>query len=83
MTKEAHDRKTNGRGGERRVTTLGSDKHLAAKLDRLSDEEREFRARCLSRDPGEPRQPRRQQRLKRCFDGRVVDRETGQVLTRS
>ncbi len=83
MTKEAHDRKTNGRGGERRVTTLGSDKHLAAKLDRLSDDEREFRARCLARDPGEPRQAKRpQQRLKRRFDGKVVDRATGQVLSR-
>lgn len=92
MTKEAHDRKTNGRGGERRVTTLGSDKHLAAKLDRLSDGEREFRARLLSRDPDE-RQPSRRpgkpmggtrnSHLKRRFDGKVVDRTTGEVLSRS
>ncbi len=38
-TKEAHDRKTNGRGGEKRATTYGSDKHVAAKLKRISDDE--------------------------------------------
>ena len=53
-TREAHDRKTNGPGGERRVTTAGSDKHTAAKLDRLTEQQAELRARMLAprqRDP--------------------------------
>lgn len=50
MTKEAHDRKTNGRGGERRVTTAGSDKHLAAKLSRLAEKQARIIA-SRARDP--------------------------------
>lgn len=50
MTKEAHDRKTNGRGGERRVTTLGSDKHEAARIARLAEKQ----ARSIAARAREP-----------------------------
>ncbi len=46
-TGKAHDRKTNGRGGEKRTTTYGSDKHVAAKLTRLTDAEIERHRRQM------------------------------------
>lgn len=60
-TKEAHDRKTNGPGGERRVTTAGSDKHLKSKIDRLSEAHVETRKKLLSVEPPPPRPPSRMQ----------------------
>ena len=36
VSTEEHDRRTNGRGGERRVTSYGSDSHSRAKTRRLS-----------------------------------------------
>lgn len=56
-TKEAHDRKTNGPGGERRITTAGSDKHLKVKLDRLSEAHVETRQKLLSVEPRAPKPP--------------------------
>lgn len=56
-TKEAHDRKTNGPGGERRITTAGSDKHLKDKLGRLSEAHIETRQKLLSVEPRAPKPP--------------------------
>lgn len=39
LTTAAHDRRTNGAGGEKRVTTAGSDAHLRAKENRLRTNE--------------------------------------------
>lgn len=33
-----HDKRTNGPGGEKRITTAGSDKHIAAKTRRLAEQ---------------------------------------------
>jgi hypothetical protein len=40
-----HSRKTHGPGNERRITTAGSDRHIAAKVDRLAERQAEFEAR--------------------------------------
>lgn len=56
-TKEAHDRKTNGPGGERRITTLGSDKHTKSRVDRLSEAHAETQRKLLSIEPKVPKPP--------------------------
>lgn len=81
-TKEAHDRKTNGPGGEKRITNAGSDKHIAAKGGRLAKRHEEMRRRMLSSEPREPKQPSRLRSglmagskaspFKRRMDGTVV-----------
>lgn len=53
--KPCHDVRTNGPGGEKRITTAGSDKHIARKNDRLQEAQAEFRERLLAK--GEPRDP--------------------------
>lgn len=35
---DCHDQRTNGPGGEKRITTAGSDKHVAAKTRRLAEQ---------------------------------------------
>lgn len=35
---DCHDIRTNGPGGEKRITTAGSDKHVAAKTKRLAEQ---------------------------------------------
>ncbi|WP_449411041.1 hypothetical protein [Methylobacterium komagatae] len=35
---KCHDTRTNGPGGEKRITTAGSDKHVAAKTKRLAEQ---------------------------------------------
>jgi hypothetical protein len=45
---DCHDKKTNGPGGERRVTTAGSDRHIADKTDRLSEQHKALRSRMLA-----------------------------------
>jgi hypothetical protein len=50
---DCHDKKTNGPGGERRVTTAGSDRHIADKTDRLSESYRDFQRRLLALEPRE------------------------------
>ena len=37
----AHDKKTHGPGGEKRITTKGGDNHTARQLDRLKDANRD------------------------------------------
>ncbi len=37
-TKPCHDIRTNGPGGEKRITTAGSDKHIARKTKRLAEQ---------------------------------------------
>ena len=54
-----HDTVTNGRGGERRITSAGSDTHARAKGERLSEGQREYRASLLRKDAGEPKPERR------------------------
>ena len=71
-----HDRLTNGIGGERRVTSAGSDTHARAKCARLDAETKAYRAALLAKSTGEtppvtekrkvaipcrPKKPRRQQ----------------------
>ena len=36
--RDCHDKKTNGPGGEKRITTAGSDKHIARKTKRLAEQ---------------------------------------------
>lgn len=55
---EAHAEKTFGRGGEKRITTAGSDIGEIAKMKRLTKDEEAFRSRLLAKEPGEPRQKR-------------------------
>ncbi|WP_293862290.1 hypothetical protein [uncultured Alsobacter sp.] len=45
-----HREKTFGRGGEKRITTAGSDANKIAKVRRLSARQEEFRTRLLERD---------------------------------
>lgn len=78
-----HKAKTFGRGGEKRVTTLGSDIHAIAKARRLSKEQEEFRRRLLSREPGEKRERKNTIRnrgfdksRKHKLDGTIVPRTT-------
>jgi hypothetical protein len=54
-----HDEITNGRGGEKRITTAGSDQHIIHKLPRLRDEHAAFQQRVLAKTPGERRKPSR------------------------
>lgn len=42
-TKEAHAVKTHGPGGEKRITTAGSDRHARRKADRLAEADAEHR----------------------------------------
>lgn len=51
---DCHKVKTHGRGGERRVTTAGSDRHIADKTDRLSEKHSYFRSRLLATATQEP-----------------------------
>lgn len=48
-----HKEKTFGRGGEKRITTAGSDIGNIRKMQRLSDEQEEFRRRMLAKSTGE------------------------------
>lgn len=85
-TKEAHDRKTNGPGGEKRITNAGSDKHIAAKGGRLARRHEEMRRLLLLPEPREPKPPSRLRSgpmagtkasgLKRRMDGTVVRRNS-------
>lgn len=53
-----HKTKTFGPGGEKRITTAGSDIHKIHKLDRLQAEHEEFQRRVLSREPRDEAKPR-------------------------
>lgn len=49
-----HHEKTFGPGGEKRITTAGSDVARIAKVKRLSKEQEEMRRRMLAKTTGEP-----------------------------
>ena len=51
--KDCHKIKTFGRGGEKRITTRGSDIGERKRVRDLTNSEREFRARLLAKDAGE------------------------------
>lgn len=55
--RDCHKVKTHGPGGERRVTTAGSDRHIADKTDRLSEQHKALRSRLLAVEPREPAPP--------------------------
>ena len=44
LDRDHHDRKTNGPGGERRITTRGSDNHNARRIARLQAKQEKHRA---------------------------------------
>ncbi|WP_235679056.1 hypothetical protein [Aquibium microcysteis] len=53
-----HKTKTFGPGGEKRITTAGSDVHKIHKLARLSAEHEDFQRRVLSREPRDGTKPK-------------------------
>lgn len=53
-----HKDKTFGPGGEKRITTAGSDVHKIHKLGRLKTEHEEFQRRVLSREPRDETKPK-------------------------
>lgn len=53
-----HKVKTFGPGGEKRITTAGSDIGNHRKAIRLSKEHEEMRQRLLSKEPGQPSRPK-------------------------
>jgi hypothetical protein len=57
LGKNPHKAKTNGRKGEKRVTSYGSDVHAIAKMKRLEKESAAARARMLAKETGELRKP--------------------------
>ncbi|MGU3387172.1 hypothetical protein ACLBYG_21870 [Methylobacterium sp. D53M] len=59
LTRKAHDVVTNGRGGEKRITSAGSDTHTRAHLKRLEDERSAYRSALLRKETGEPKPERR------------------------
>lgn len=55
-----HDIRTNGIGGERRITTAGSDKHIRDKTKALQEQQAEYRRNLLAKDRGEePPKPKK------------------------
>lgn len=75
LANQDHRFKTNGRRGEKRVTSAGSDLHKAAKMRRLSAEQTEMQRRLLEKQPGAPR-PKKNTIQSRGFD--KVHRRFGQ-----
>lgn len=71
---EDHKTKTFGKGGEKRITTAGSDIHAIAKVKRLTEAQEDMRRRLLAKaEPEEtkPANPRRQTKWpKRSFPTR-------------
>jgi hypothetical protein len=57
--REAHARKTFGPGGEKRITTYGSDVFEIAKERRLTEQQEQFRSRLLTPVPKEERRSKR------------------------
>lgn len=55
LTAEAHDVATHGRGGEKRITTAGSDSGNRAKLRALTADQEDFVRRILAKRPGRRR----------------------------
>lgn len=61
---DCHDKRTNGPGGEKRITTAGSDKHIRDKTKALQEQQAEYRRNLLAKDRGEeppkPKKPKYQ-----------------------
>lgn len=57
ITKEDHDKRTNGPGGEKRITSAGSDTHRRAKGVRADKDHKEFVERVLTKRCGAKRKP--------------------------
>lgn len=55
IARKAHDVRTNGRGGEKRISSYGSDAHARAKVRHLEDQQAETRRRLLAKERGEPK----------------------------
>lgn len=55
MRRGDHKVKTFGPGGERRITTAGSDVAARGKTRDLIEKEEAFQARCLARKAGDPK----------------------------
>lgn len=57
ITKEEHDKRTNGPGGEKRITSAGSDTHRRAKGVRADKAHKEFVERVLTKRCAAKRKP--------------------------
>lgn len=55
IDEDEHDRRTNGPGGEKRITTLGSDTHNRKRTRDLTAEQAEFVRKMLHKRPGRRR----------------------------
>lgn len=53
---DEHDKRTNGPGGEKRITTAGSDSNRRAKSRALTKAQEDFRRRALERPCGQKRE---------------------------
>lgn len=70
ITPKEHDVRTNGPGGEKRITTAGSDSNRRAKVRAITADQEEFRRRMLAKDTGDPA-PRSSRWPKRSFPKRA------------
>jgi hypothetical protein len=62
ITPKDHDQRTNGPGGEKQITTLGSDANNRAKARSIRDGLAAFNARMAAKAAGEPRPERKKYR---------------------
>lgn len=56
ILEDEHDKRTNGPGGEKRITTAGSDANNRAKRRALTKAQEEFRRKVLERPCGQKRE---------------------------
>lgn len=65
LRREDHRRKTFGPGGEKRITTAGSDAHAIAKVRRLAPVQADFDRRLLAKSTGEaaPAETKRKRKI--------------------
>lgn len=78
--KASHRAKTFGPGGERRITTAGSDIHAIAKVRRIAKDPsggEEFRRRLLARPPPEEREQPRKKWPSRPFNSKKESKNHG------
>lgn len=74
ITPKEHDVRTHGPGGEKRITTAGSDSGNRAHVRALTEAEQEFSRRLLAKAAGDP--PRKSRWAKRKLQSRGFDRRT-------
>lgn len=83
ITPAEHDRRSNGPGGEQRITTAGSDSNDRAKTRSIRESLALFNARIAAKEAGEPRPERRGHRLRsRGFDKTKTRTMRGKVVPR-